>query len=52
MKKDHMLVTIITRNVVSPMDTEGEKVMVPLYNIPMMSDEEWERLAVSSRSGE
>lgn len=39
--KNHMLVIVMPEEAGKPMNTENGKVMVPLYNIPMMSDDRW-----------
>lgn len=38
-------VIIASKRTVEPPEPGEGKIMVPLYNIPMMSDEEWNRLA-------
>lgn len=43
--KDHMLVIAMPEEAVKLMNTENGKVMVPLYDIPMMADERWSELA-------
>lgn len=47
--KDHMLVIVMQEEAEKPENNEDGKVMVPLYNIPMMSDERWNELAGRKR---
>lgn len=42
---NNMLIIVMPKKEVKPMDKENGKVMVPLYNIPMMSDERWNELS-------
>lgn len=42
-------VIITSKGTVEPQELEEGKVMVPLYNIPMMSDERWNELARNQR---
>lgn len=47
--KDHKLVIVMQEEDVKPVSTEDGKVAVPLYNIPMMSDERWDELSGRQR---
>lgn len=42
-------VIIKPERTIEPPEPEEGKVMVPLYNIPMMSDERWNELARQQR---
>lgn len=42
-------VIIVSKRTVAPPEPEEGKTMVPLYDIPMMSDEQWNQLAEQNR---
>lgn len=42
-------IIIISEKTIIPPEPEEGKTMVPLYNIPMMTDERWNELADSQR---
>ena len=47
--KNHMLVIVMPEEDGKPVSTEDGKVAVPLYNIPMMSDERRNELSGRQR---
>ena len=48
--KDHMLVIAMPEEATMSANTESGNVQVPLYNIPMMTDERWNELDGKHRS--
>lgn len=46
---NNMFIIVMLKEAEKPENNEDGKVMVPLYNIPMMSDERWNELAGRQR---